>query len=159
VGGTDVTYDAAVKSGTAHGKTNVIAREVVVEGDLRYISAAQLASATERMKAIVAEHLPHTGASIEVWPEYPAMTPTEANRALLEQLDRVSRDLGDGAIAAQDPGERGAGDISFIAEGLAALDGLGASGENDHAPGEFVDLGKLPMLTRRTALLIHRLTH
>jgi glutamate carboxypeptidase len=159
VGGTDVTYDGEAKSGTAHGKTNVIASEVVVEGDLRFISAAQFAAATERMKAIVAEHLPHTDATIEVWGNYPAMTPTEANRALLDVLDRVSRDLGDGAIEAQDPGERGAGDISFVAEGLAALDGLGASGDYEHAPGEFVDLAKLPMLTRRTALLIHRLTH
>ncbi len=43
-------------------------------------------------------------------------------------------------ITAQDPAERGAGDISFVAEGLASLDGLGASGDNEHAPGEYVDL-------------------
>ena len=158
VGGTDVAYDTASKSGTALGKTNVIPREVRVEGDIRYLSAAQLDSAAERMSAIVAEHLPRTGATIEVTGEYPAMTPTDANRELLEALDRVSRDLGDGSIAAQDPAERGAGDISFVAEGLASLDGLGASGDNEHAPGEYVDLTTLPALTRRAALLIYRLT-
>ncbi len=42
VGGTDVAYDTASKSGTALGKTNVIPREVRVEGDIRYLSAAQL---------------------------------------------------------------------------------------------------------------------
>ena len=158
VGGTDVGYDTASKSGTALGKTNVIPREVRVEGDIRYLSAEQFESARERMAAIVGAHLPRTGATIEVIAEYPAMAPTDANRELLTALDGVSRDLGDGAIVAQDPGERGAGDISFVAEGLACLDGLGASGDNEHAPGEYVDLTTLPMLTRRAALLIYRLT-
>lgn len=158
VGGTDVSYDTAAKSGTANGKTNVIPREVRIEGDIRYISAAQLQSASERMQAIVAQHLPHTSATIEVFGEYPAMTPTDANRELLTVLDRASVDLGDGPVTAQDPGERGAGDISFVAEGLASLDGLGASGDNEHAPGEYVDLTSLPALTRRAALLIYRLT-
>jgi len=158
VGGTDVGYDTASKSGTALGKTNVIPREVRVEGDIRYLSAEQFESARERMAAIVGAHLPRTGATIEVVAEYPAMAPTDANRELLTALDGVSRDLGDDAIVAQDPGERGAGDISFVAEGLACLDGLGASGDNEHAPGEYVDLSTLPMLTRRAALLLYRLT-
>jgi len=158
VGGTDVAYDSASKSGTALGKTNVIPREVRVEGDIRYLSAAQLDAARERMTAIVAKHLPRTGATIEVVGEYPAMTPTDANRGLLAALDGVSQDLGDGEIVAQDPAERGAGDISFVAEGLACLDGLGAVGGNEHAPGEYVDLATLPALTKRAALLIYRLT-
>jgi len=158
VGGTDVAYDSASKSGTALGKTNVIPREVRVEGDIRYLSAAQLDAARERMTAIVAKHLPRTGGTIEVVGEYPAMTPTDANRGLLAALDGVSQDLGDGEIVAQDPAERGAGDISFVAEGLACLDGLGAVGGNEHAPGEYVDLATLPALTKRAALLIYRLT-
>src|SRR5262245_28530804 len=158
VGGTDVSYDVAAKSGTALGKTNVIPREVRVEGDIRYLSGAQFESARERMAAIVAAHLPRTDATLDVVAEYPAMAPTEANREWLAALDEVSRDLGEGGIAAQDPAERGAGDVSFVAEGLACLDGLGASGDNEHAPGEYVDLATLPALTRRAALLIYRLT-
>ena len=158
VGGTDVTYETATKSGTALGKTNVIPREVRVEGDIRYLSAAQLDAARQRMTAIVGTHLPRTSATIEVEAGYPAMSPTDANRELLAVLDRVSRDLGNGEIAAQDPAERGAGDISFVAEGLACLDGLGAVGGNEHAPGEYVDLAALPSLTKRAALLIYRLT-
>jgi glutamate carboxypeptidase len=158
VGGTDVTYDTAAKSGTALGKTNVIPREVRVEGDIRYLSAGQFESARERMATIVAAHLPRTDATLDVAAEYPAMAPTDANRELLAALDAVSRDLGDGGIAAQDPAERGAGDVSFVAEGLACLDGLGASGDHEHAPGEYVDLATLPALTRRAALLIYRLT-
>ncbi len=58
VGGTNVSYETATKSGTALGKTNVIPREVRVEGDLRYLGAAQFESARARMQAIVAASLP-----------------------------------------------------------------------------------------------------
>jgi glutamate carboxypeptidase len=158
VGGTNVGYDTAAKSGTALGKTNVIPREVRVEGDIRFISNEQFESARAKMTAIVAEHLPRTGATLEVIAEYPSMAPTDANRGLLAALDGVSRDLGEGGILAQDPGERGAGDVAFVAGELACLDGLGAKGEQEHAPGEYIDLASLPGLTRRAALLIYRLT-
>jgi glutamate carboxypeptidase len=111
------------------------------------------------MEAIVADHLPRTSASIVVEKDFPSMAPTEGNRSVLEMLDAVSRDLGAGPIAAQDPGERGAGDISFVCTGrLACLDGLGAMGENDHAPGEYIEARSMPMLTQRAALLMYRLT-
>lgn len=159
VGGTEVTYDDATKSGTARGKTNVIPRDVQVEGDIRYLTQEQFESAQARMNAIVAEHLPHTSGSISVKREYPSMAPTDGNRRVLAALDGVSRDLGHGPIVAQDPGERGAGDISFVCSGrLACLDGLGAMGENDHAPGEYLEVATLPMLTQRAALLVYRLT-
>lgn len=160
VGGTDVTYDSERKAGAALGKTNVIPREVRVEGDVRYLTQAQFDSAREKMAAIVAANLPRTSATLEIEQEYPAMAPTDANRSLLATLDAVSRDLGAGPVRAQDPAERGAGDISFVCDGprLACLDGLGAMGDQDHAPGEYVDLASLPMLTKRAALLMYRLT-
>jgi glutamate carboxypeptidase len=72
----------------------------------------------------------------------------------------VSRDLGAGPVRAQDPAERGAGDISFVCDDprLACLDGLGTMGDQDHAPGEYADLASLPALTKRAALLMYRLT-
>jgi glutamate carboxypeptidase len=72
----------------------------------------------------------------------------------------VSRDLGAEAIVAQPPMERGAGDIAFACEDgrLACLDGLGAIGDLDHAPGEWVDLESLPLQVKRAALLMYRLT-
>lgn len=159
VGGTQVDYDTGSKSGGALGKTNVIPREVRVEGDLRYLSAEQFESARRKMAAIAAENLPGTSATIEVENEYPSMTPTDGNLEVLAVLDSVSRDLGAGPMRAHDPAERGAGDISFVCDGrLACLDGLGAMGERDHAPGEYVDLASLPTLTKRAALLIYRLT-
>lgn len=160
VGGTTVSYDDASKGGSAFGKTNVIPREVHVIGDLRFLSSEQFDAACQKMTEIVAGNLPGTTASISFVKEYPAMAPTDANRAVLDVLDMVSRELGAGPVSAQDPAERGAGDISFVCGGerLACLDGLGAMGGKDHAPGEYVEIDTLPLQTRRAALLIYRLT-
>lgn len=87
----------------------------------------------------------------------PAMTPTSANHALLRLYDRASRDLGLGAIPALDPGKRGAGDISLVALLLPSLDGLGGQGGGAHMAEEYVDLDKLPELSKRAALFIYRL--
>lgn len=143
---------------TANGKSNVVPAKVVVRGDLRFISEEQKESARARMREIVAKSLPGASAKITFSDGIPSMPPTDGNYAILKELDRVSQDLGFGKIEAQDPGERGAGDISYIANLLPGLDGLGATGRNAHAPGEYVDLDTLPRQIKRTALLIYRLT-
>lgn len=160
VGGTSVTYDDASKSGTALGKVNVIPREVRVTGDLRYLGAAQFEATRKQMLAIAAASLPQTSAELVVENEYPSMAPNPGSERILGVLDAVSRDLGAGPIVAQPPIERGAGDIAFVCgDGrLACLDGLGAVGDNDHAPGEYVVLDSLPLQTKRAALLMYRLT-
>ena len=156
VGGTEAELDVA--SGKASGKTNVIPARVIVRGDLRFISEEQKESARARMREIVGRSLPGTSAKITFRDGIPAMTPAEGNYALLRRLDQVSRDLGFGKVEALDPGERGAGDIAYVSRLLPGLDGLGARGGNAHAPGEWIDLQSLPMLTKRAALLIYRLT-
>jgi glutamate carboxypeptidase len=159
VGGSRVTDDSEADQGTAGGKTNIIADRVVVEGDLRFLTAEQLAAAEDRLRALVAtDNLPGTRAEIEFFPGYPPMAPTDGNHAVLAVLDQVSRDLGYGAIEPHDPGARGAADVSFVADLVdGALDGLGAMGQREHAPDEWVQLDKLPVLIERAALLIHRL--
>ncbi len=157
VGGSEVTFDPEAQSGTALGKTNVVPGTVHVAGDLRYLERASLEETRKRMRAIVAESLPRTSATISFEDGMPAMEPTEGNMALLGLLDRVSRDLGAGPMEAHDPSKRGAGDISFVATDVDGLDGLGALGDNDHAPGEYLDLDALSTLTKRAALLMHRL--
>lgn len=156
VGGTKASF--AENSGTATGKTNVIPAMVVVSGDLRTISQQQLDSARDRMRDIVSHSLPGTSAKITFDDGYPAMTPNDGNYALLKELDQVSQDLGFGKVAALDPGDRGAGDIAFVSHLIPGLDGIGARGGGSHAPGEFMDLESLPMLTKRAAILIYRLT-
>ncbi len=156
VGGTQAALNGT--DGTASGKTNVIPAAVLVTGDLRFLSEQQKEAARAKMRDIVAHSLPRTGAKITFEDRYPAMTPNEGNYQLLKQLDQVSRDLGAGEMAALDPAERGAGDIAFVSHLIPGLDGIGASGGGAHAPGEFVELDSLPLLTKRAALLIYRLT-
>lgn len=156
VGGTEA--EISEHNGRASGKTNVVPARAVVRGDLRFISEEQKEMARNKMREIVNKNLPGTTAKITFSDGIPAMSPTEANYALLKQLDQVSRDLGFGEIKPQDPGERGAGDISFVAHLIPGLDGLGATGGRAHAPGEFVELDTLPRQIKRAALLIYRLT-
>jgi glutamate carboxypeptidase len=110
------------------------------------------------MKEIVAKNLANTTAEIKFTDGIPSMEPTEANGKILEIYDKASKDMGLGPVKALDPGLRGAGDISYIAQYLACLDGLGASGNGAHAPGETINLKEFPLLIQRTALLIYRLT-
>jgi glutamate carboxypeptidase len=158
VGGTDVTYDSARISGTAAGKDNIIAPRVFARGDLRFITQDQLLKAREAMRAIVADHLPGTMATITFEDGNPAMPPTKGNLALLAIEDSVSRALGQGAVEALDPGRRGGGDISYVSDYLDALDGLGVKGMRSHTPDERVDLRSIVPATERAAILIYRLT-
>ena len=157
VGGTDVTYDTTAISGTAASKLNIIPQRAIAHGDLRFISDSQLQRTRQRMRDIVAQHLPGTDATITFRDEYPAMSPTPGNARLLAVYDSASRALGYGTVAALDPGRRGAGDISFVAPMIDGLDGLGALGSGSHSPAERVDLKTLPMQTERAALLLYRL--
>jgi glutamate carboxypeptidase len=158
VGGTKASLSEY--GGTAEGKTNVVSPTAFARGDIRYISLEQERSARERMQAIVAKHLPQTGATLsfdEI--SYPPMEPTAGNEAVLAVLDGASRDLGLGPVPALDPGDRGAGDIGFIAHLLPGLDGLGSGGGgHSHAPGEFLGLDTLTPMAQRAAILIYRLT-
>ncbi len=156
VGGTETALERT--GGTTSGKTNITAQSTRIRGDLRTVSAGQLTSAMEKMRAIVAKNLPRTSAKITFSEGYPAMPESPANYALLAQLDAASRDLGFGAITAYDPRSRGAGDIAFVSPPLPALDGLGIRGGGAHAPNEWADLATVPELVKRTALLIYRLT-
>ena len=158
VGGTDVTFDTNSVAGTAAGKLNIIARSAIVQGDLRFLSEEQKEHARAKMREIVARHLPQTSAEIMFEDEYPAMPPTKGNQALLAAYDSVSRALGYGPVRALDPGQRGAGDVSFVAPYVDAIDGLGADGLGSHTPREEVNLESLPMQTERAAVLIYRLT-
>ena len=157
LGGTQVEYDPATAKGTAFGKTNVVAGELVVHGGLRFGSEEQKERTREKMRAIVANNLPQTSAEISFTDSYPAMQQTPGNMNLLATLDQLSRDLGYGEVKAYNPGKRGAADISFIAQYVDGLDGLGAMGGGAHSPNETINLETFIPLTERTALLIHRL--
>ncbi|MDX1938892.1 MAG: M20/M25/M40 family metallo-hydrolase [Flavihumibacter sp.] len=158
-GGAEVNYKAEQQQATIQGKTNIISPKTVVNGDLRFISETQKENARQKMKAIVSSNnLNGTNASIRFSDGIPAMSPKPANDSLVQQLSAISKAMGLEEVKAGNPGSRGAGDISYIAEYVACLDGLGASGRGAHAPGETIHLKEYPLLIKRAALFIYRLT-
>jgi glutamate carboxypeptidase len=158
VGGSEVKYDEAKARGEVVGKTNIIAPAATATGDLRFLTETQKEAARTKMRAIVAQNLPGTKAEITFTDGLPGMAPTPGNQHLAALVDQASRDLGLGPVVAGDPGSRGAGDVSYVAQYVDCLDGLGASGKGAHAPGETMNLKEFPLLVERTALLLYRLT-
>ena len=158
LGGTDIKVDEAGARGSAFGKTNVIANSVAVKGDLRYLDYAQRDRAHAKMRAIVAQNLPGTSASIAFTDSYPPMAVTPGNLRMLALYSQVSVDVGLGPIAAVPSGLRGAGDIQFVAPFVDTLDGLGATGSGAHSPDEDLELASIERAAIRTAILLYRLT-
>ena len=157
-GGSSAALDSDGVRATALGKTNVIPSEAIARGDFRTLSEEQTARVKAKMTAIVAKHAPGTGAEILFEQGgYPAMAPTPGNRALLDKLNNVNADLGLPDMPALDPLRRGAGDISFVANDVAGLVGLGTASRGDHAPGETVDLSSIKRQAKRAAILMTRL--
>jgi glutamate carboxypeptidase len=158
VGGSDISYDAVSGKGEALGKTNIVAREALVTGDLRFLGEAQKEAARDKMREIVANHLNQTEAEITFHDALPSMEPSDGNYGLARVLNQVSVDMGYGEVKPGDPGSRGAGDISFVAQFMDCLDGLGASGSGSHAPGETINMKQYPDLIKRNTILLYRLT-
>jgi glutamate carboxypeptidase len=157
-GGTILEKDSSGTELKTSGKTNIVPNTAFVKGDLRFISQQQLTAARKKMSAIVSESLPQTQSRITFFDGIPSMPPTEGNMKLLEVYSKVSIDLGLGAVKPYDPGRRGAGDISYVAEYLDCLDGIGAMGGGAHAPTEFINLNTFDEQIKRAALTIYRLT-
>ena len=158
VGGAEVSYDESKAHGEVVGKTNIIAPTATVVGDLRFLTEGQKEAARDKMRAIVAQSLAGTRAEITFTDGLPGMAPTPGNQKLAALADQASRDLGYGPVTTSDPASRGAGDISYVAQYLDCLDGLGASGKGAHAAGETINTNDFPKLVERAALIIYRLT-
>ena len=157
-GGATATLDADAVRATATGKTNIIPAVGIARGDFRTLSREQTERVRARMQAIVAKHLPETGATIAFDEGYPPMAPTAGNRALLAKLNIVNKDIGLPEMGELDPLKRGAGDIAFVAQDVDGLVGLGPSSDGDHAPGEAVDLPSIQRQAKRAAILMTRLS-
>jgi glutamate carboxypeptidase len=157
-GVTAETTTAEAIAGSASGKSNIIAAKAIATGDIRALSNEQAERIEAKMRAIVAQHLPGTDATIEFKEGYPAMAPTEGSRALLTALNGVNRDLGLPEMAELDPMKRGAGDIAFVASHTSGLVGTGVSGTGAHAAGETADLASFPRQAKRAAILMTRLS-
>jgi len=158
LGGTDIDYDPENTRGSAFGKTNVVARQAIVQGEMRTISQEQLGRTRAAMAEVVERHLPQTGAVISFTDGYPAMFPSEGNERLRVQLSQINEDLGRGPMPAVDPLARGAADISFVAPYTDGLAGMGPAAEGGHTPNERLDLESIPAAIQRAAILMYRLS-
>lgn len=157
VGGTNTSFDTSQANGTAFGKTNIVAQKAIVNGDIRCLTQEQIDKTVLKMKQIVSNNLPKTSANISFNLKYPPMKPTPGNYKVLNELNQISKDMGQGAVEAFDPAKRGAGDISFVAKYVDGLDGLGTMGGGSHTTKEYMDVKHFNTLTQRAALLIYRL--
>lgn len=159
VSGQEAALDASGIRATAAGKTNIIPGIAYARGDFRTLSEEQSARVRSKMQQIVSESASKTSAKISFDPgAYPAMAPTAGNRALLDKLNGVNKDMGLAEMPALDPLKRGAGDISFVANDVDGLAGLGTYSRGDHAPGETVDLDSIKRQAKRAAILMTRLS-
>ena len=158
-GGTDVEYDEQLNRGSSFGKTNIVPRKAFAHGDIRAISEEQLLRVRDRMRAIVANSLPQTSASIHFLDKYPSMSPTDGNQQLADVFSAINEDLGRGPMSILHPLRRGAADISFVAPYSDALAGLGALGSGGHTPNESLDLSSMSLAIKRAAVLIYRLNN
>lgn len=158
LGGTQLSYEADENGGEAFGKNNIVAKDVVVTGDIRAMTPEQLTKAQNVMEKIASEHLPGTKAALVFGDGYPPLAPTPGNYKLLGYFDKVSKDLGYGHVRAVNPRDAGAADISFTSGYVdMAIDGLGLRSEGGHTVNETADPRTLPMQTKRTAILLYRL--
>jgi glutamate carboxypeptidase len=157
-GGQTAVLDAGKIRLDATGKTNIVAATAIARGDLRAISQDQIERTRAKMRAIIAQSLPGAKAEISFDEDgYPPMPPTAGNRALLERLNAVNRDMGLPEMGELDPAKRGAGDISFVAADVDGLVGMGPASSGDHTPNEMLDLPSVAKQAKRAAILMSRL--
>ncbi len=158
-GGTPAEIAGDELSASASGKTNIIPSTAFARGDLRALTREQNDRIMAAMRGIVSRHLPGTEAEIEFDFPYPPMAPTAGNEALLDRLNEVNVDLGLEVMAPYPPSRRGAADISFVADHVDAIDGMGPSGNGSHAEGEYIDLRSIVRQAQRAAILMSRLAN
>jgi glutamate carboxypeptidase len=162
IGGTSLEQNRELTGGTALGKTNVVAQQVIVRGDIRAISPEQLEKAKNTMIGIASKSYNGTITEIIFGNNgYPPLASTDGNKRLLEHYNRVSQDLGFGVITAVNPRNAGAADISFTSGHVEmAIDGLGLTGgDDDHTIRETGNLNHLSVQAKRAAVLMYRLCH
>lgn len=159
-GGTTAEYDNKNATVKSFGKTNVIAAEAVVTGDMRALTMDQFSKTRAAMEAIVtAAQSATTAATITFGEGYPPLAPTPGNDALLAAYNKASEDLGLGTVTAVTPDRAGAADVSFIGGQVkSVIDAVGMKGGDDHSPAEHADLGSLAIQAKRAAVTLLRLS-
>lgn len=158
LGGTTLSYDKDITEGEVHGRANIIAKQAIVRGDLRFLTPEQKLQTEKKMIEITHQNLSGTSAEVSFQNGIPSMPPTANNLKLLNKYSEVSQDLKLGQVKPLDVGRRGAGDIAHVSSIIPAnLVGLGPMGSGEHTVDETLNISSLTPQTQRAALLIYRL--
>jgi glutamate carboxypeptidase len=162
-GGTTAELEPGTATVKSFGKTNVIAAEAVVAGDMRALTMEQFAKTRAAMEAIVkaaaADPSGTVTATITFGEGYPTLPPAPGNDALLAAFTKASEDLGLGTVTAVSPDRAGAADVSFISTHVkSVIDAVGMKGADDHSPKETADLTSLAIQAKRAAVTLLRLS-
>jgi glutamate carboxypeptidase len=134
-------------------RPNVVAETVTLEVDVRSPSRADLEAAEAEVRAIAAaEVVPDVVTTIEEMGRHWPMEASPASMRLVEQAVELADRLG---FSLHDAATGGASDANTTAGlGVPTLDGLGPIGGNDHAPGEYLEVGSIVPRTTLLALLV-----
>lgn len=151
----DAATGLTVNPGRIAGGTrvNVVAAEAGAEIEMRAWTAAALAAADARLRALGSAN-PRVRLEVQGGINRPPMEPTPASRALAERAQHLAAGLGF-ALGVTRTG--GGSDGNFTAAlGIATLDGLGMVGGGAHAPHEHIRVSGLVPRTALLAAMLHR---
>jgi glutamate carboxypeptidase len=147
-----VTVNVGVISGGT--RPNVVAERCSLEVDVRAVRRADLETAEAEIGTLLDELVvPDTTATLEPMARWWPMEKLEASGRLVDHAQALARRLG---FEVPDAATGGASDANTTAGmGIPSLDGLGPIGGNDHAPGEYLEVGSIvPRTTLLAALLL-----
>jgi glutamate carboxypeptidase len=142
--------------GVIHAGTrpNVVAEEARLEVDLRAVRGEDLDAAQAAVRDLIAAPaVPDVTMDMETMATWRPMEKLERSGRLVETAVAIAARLG---FPLRDAATGGASDANTTSGlGVPSLDGLGPIGGNDHAPGEYLELGSIvPRTTLAAALLL-----
>lgn len=147
-----VTVNVGVLEGGT--RPNVVAEGARLKVDVRAVTRESMIEAEAEIRRICeAATVPDVTASVSEIGRHWPMEKLERSKRLVDLAKGVSKGLG---FEVDDAATGGASDANTTAGmGVPSLDGLGPVGGNDHAPGEYLEIGSIvPRVTLLAGLLL-----
>jgi glutamate carboxypeptidase len=142
-----VTANVGVfKAGT---RPNIVCDQAELQVDVRAMAAGPLRSAIDAITALAASPVvPDVTVDVDTMHSWAPMEKLDRSGRLADHVIALARRLG---FETKDTATGGASDANTTSGmGVPSIDGLGPIGGNDHAPGEYLEVGSI---VPRTALL------
>lgn len=158
-GGTVLDVNDKSLAASTSGKENIIAQAAISKGEMRFLHNNDIGRLQKKILIKISNLPSPLQGRLIINKEniMPAMEPSKRNENLFKLLAKVNQSLGLGQLKSHNPRFRGGADISYVSDKVAALDGLGAVGGNEHSPQEFMDITQTKLATQRAALLLNGL--